>query len=108
MKLNEYLDPARFPSTMQRGLTPKQQLMIDAYNYDQLREFLDSGGKLSEKQQRIWKELQPDKGLMSRSRPLWAAMSTTAPPPAFPSGSAGNDKSHINHRRNRHRCDSGA
>jgi len=43
MTLAEYMDPARFPLTTQTGLTPQQQMMIDAVNFDDLREMEESG-----------------------------------------------------------------
>ena len=58
MTLSDYLDPARFPFTTQRGLSAKNQLMIDAVNYDVLKQFLDDGGKPNEDQRGRWAELQ--------------------------------------------------
>lgn len=58
MTLNEYIDPARFPATTQGGLSPKQQLIIDAFNYDQLRQHFDGGGELDDEQRVRWVELQ--------------------------------------------------
>lgn len=47
MTLAEYMDPARFPLTTQKGLTPEQQMMIDAVNYDDLREMEAAGRPLT-------------------------------------------------------------
>jgi hypothetical protein len=57
MTLSDYTDAARFPATTQRGLSAKDQLRIDAFNYDQLTEYIDMGGELSEKQKAAWREL---------------------------------------------------
>jgi DNA-binding GntR family transcriptional regulator len=43
MTLTEYMDPAKFPLTTQKGLSPQQQMMIDAMNYDDLREMEEAG-----------------------------------------------------------------
>jgi hypothetical protein len=58
MTPNEYSDPARFPVTTQESLSLKHQLMIDAFNYAQLRKFLEEGGMPSSSQRRRWAELQ--------------------------------------------------
>jgi hypothetical protein len=57
MTLSDYTDAARFPATSQRGLSAKQQLMIDAFNYDQLKEYRDNGGELDDEQKARWREL---------------------------------------------------
>lgn len=36
MTLSDYLDPARFPRTTQPGLSPRDQMHLDAVNYDDL------------------------------------------------------------------------
>ena len=54
----EYLDKAKFPNTTQGNLTLSKQMMIDAVNHDALRGFIDEGGKMSPKQEAIWKELE--------------------------------------------------
>lgn len=43
MTLADYMDPARFPETTQAGLTPQQQMMIDAMNYDELAADREAG-----------------------------------------------------------------
>ena len=58
MTLEEYLDAARFPETTQDGLEPAEQLMIDSYNFDQLKEYLDEGNQPSPSQAKTWEELQ--------------------------------------------------
>jgi hypothetical protein len=58
MTLAEYMDPNRFPVTTQVGLSPKGQLMIDAVNYDALREYVEEGGALSDEQEKRLAELQ--------------------------------------------------
>jgi hypothetical protein len=58
MTITEYTDPARFPLTTQRGLSTKGQLLIDAVNYDVLKEFLSDGGMPSERQRKRWDEFR--------------------------------------------------
>jgi hypothetical protein len=53
--LQEYLDAARFPLTTQKGLQPRQQLMLDAFNYDQGKEHSD---QLNAEEQAVQKELE--------------------------------------------------
>ena len=43
MTVDEYMDPQRFPLTTQKGLSPEQQMMIDAFNLDSMREGLELG-----------------------------------------------------------------
>ncbi len=58
MTLDDYMDREKFPMTSQGGLAADQQMLIDAFNHDQLKEFLEEGGEPSERQKAIWKELQ--------------------------------------------------
>jgi hypothetical protein len=58
MTLEEFLDPQRFPLTTQPGLTPHQQLMMSAFNYDKFQELADSGELLPGEPTAIWAELQ--------------------------------------------------
>jgi len=58
MKLSDYMSRERFPNTSQSGLSANGQLMIDAYNYDQLNEYLEAGGQLDQSQQARWEELK--------------------------------------------------
>jgi hypothetical protein len=57
MTLSDYTDAARFPATSQTDLSATEQLMIDAFNYDQLKEYRDNGGELDDEQQARWREL---------------------------------------------------
>ena len=50
MTLDQYMSPKWFPLTTQPGLTPRLQFMTDAVNYDQLREYLDTGATPTEEQ----------------------------------------------------------
>ena len=58
MTIEEYMNPMRFPATTQKGLKPSEQLMIDAVNYDQLRQYLEDGGQPDEDQRGRWRELE--------------------------------------------------
>lgn len=58
MKLSDYMNPAKFPLTSQSGLSAKEQFMIDAFNYDQLKEYEGQGNSLDEEQKAILSELQ--------------------------------------------------
>jgi hypothetical protein len=57
MTLAEYLDAARFPVTSRAGYTPREQLMMDAFNLDQLRQAIDEGEARSESQKSVLAEL---------------------------------------------------
>lgn len=41
MTITEYLDLKRFPLITRTRYKPKEQLMMDAFNYDQLKEYLE-------------------------------------------------------------------
>ncbi|HVK16027.1 MAG TPA: hypothetical protein VM533_03700 [Fimbriiglobus sp.] len=69
MTLAEYMSPKLFPLTTQPGLTPRMQFMIDAVNYDQLREYLATGVTPTEEQWIRLSELE-DK---ARARPALMA-----------------------------------
>jgi hypothetical protein len=58
MTLSDYMSAERFPRTTQAGLAAVQQLRIDAFNHDQLREFLEEGGRPTEQQRAAWRELE--------------------------------------------------
>jgi hypothetical protein len=58
MTLSDYLSDERFPATTQAGLSAAQQMLIDSRNYDNLKEFLENGGSLSEIQRATWRELK--------------------------------------------------
>jgi hypothetical protein len=57
MTLSDYTDGKRFPVTSRPALSAKQQLQIDAFNYDQLKEYRESGSQLDDEQKAIWAEL---------------------------------------------------
>jgi hypothetical protein len=57
MNLSEYMDPARFPWTTKVGLSPEEQLAIDAFNYAQVQEYLDRGNAMNAAQKAYWAEL---------------------------------------------------
>ena len=68
MKLSDYMNKAKFPLTSQPGLSAKEQLMIDAFNLDQLKEALEMKVPLNEKQKahlRELKEKAPHMGALS-------------------------------------------
>lgn len=58
MTLSDYMSPARFPKTSQKGLSAGQQLMLDAHKLDMAREHLENGHTLTPEQQAVLQELQ--------------------------------------------------
>jgi hypothetical protein len=58
MRLLDYMSRERFPRTSQSGLSAKDQLMIDAYNYDELKDYLEQGNTPSPEQAEAWAELE--------------------------------------------------
>lgn len=58
MTLTEYMDPAKFPLTTQKGLSPQKQMMLDSMNYDDLAPYEEEGRAMSEEQKEIWAELR--------------------------------------------------
>jgi hypothetical protein len=58
MKPSDVLNAERFPLTTQKGLSVKQQLLIDAVNLDALREQMESGPPLDAEQQARLAELE--------------------------------------------------
>jgi hypothetical protein len=56
MTLQEYLDPQRFPLTTELCYTPRQQLMMDAFNYDKFKEFVDDGVLQPGRPTALWNE----------------------------------------------------
>jgi hypothetical protein len=58
MTLADYMSPERFPLTTQQGLEPKDQMLIDAFNYDDLAESVEFGQPLTDEQLRRWAELK--------------------------------------------------
>ncbi len=58
MTLAEYMDPERFPLTTQKGLRPEQQLMIDAFNYDDVRTDREEGREVRPEDAALVAELE--------------------------------------------------
>jgi hypothetical protein len=56
--LHEYLDPGRFPLTTQAGVTLLQQLFLDAFIYDKLKEFAEDAGLPFGEPKAAWAELR--------------------------------------------------
>lgn len=55
----EYMDRAKFPVTSDPDYSIADQLMMDAFNYDQLKEHVvDRGVPLTDEQKQIWAELR--------------------------------------------------
>ena len=52
-----YMDAERFPLSAQKGLTFEKQKLIDAVNYDDLREMQEEGRPMSDRQKKVWAEL---------------------------------------------------
>jgi len=57
LTLDDYCSKTRFPLTTQEGLTPRQQMFLDAQNQGDLETFSESY-PLSRRQQRLLRELQ--------------------------------------------------
>lgn len=57
MQPSTYLCAEKFPRTTQKGLSLKNQLLIDAFNFDQLMEYAQDN-ELSDEQQQIRAELE--------------------------------------------------
>lgn len=58
MDEREYLDPAKWPRTTQRGLSLTDQQMLDAFHRDTLQQKLDHGEPLTETQRAAMAELK--------------------------------------------------
>lgn len=58
MTIDEYLDPKRFPLTSHGYKDPKDQLMMDAFNYDQMKEHIDNGGKFTDEETQRYAEFE--------------------------------------------------
>ena len=58
MTITEYLDPKRFPLTTQGYKDPKDQLLMDAFNYDQMKEHLDNGGSFTDEEKQWFVEFE--------------------------------------------------
>jgi hypothetical protein len=59
LTIEEYMDPDRFPLTTQKGLSPKNQLFLDAFKYDGMRqEVEEEGRKPDDHFRQVWAELE--------------------------------------------------
>lgn len=58
LTLAEYMNSQLFPLTSQPGLSPHDQMMIDAVNYDEFKEDSEGGALLTDEEQRIGAELK--------------------------------------------------
>ena len=58
LTLREYLDPRRFPLTTNAKYTPREQLMMDAFNHDKFQEFADDGTLRPGEPTALWREYQ--------------------------------------------------
>ena len=65
MKLSDYMNPEKFPATSQKGLSPQEQLRLDAFNYDQLEEAIGRGLPMNKMQEEAWEELQAKRPWMA-------------------------------------------
>ena len=75
MTLTDYMDLEKFPATSQKGLTPQNQLRIDAFNHDQMVEAIGRGLPMNKMQEEAWEELQAKRPWMAeRTRQIAAAI----------------------------------
>jgi len=58
MNATEYMSPTKFPVTTQKGLSLKDQCLIDSVNYDQIKEAREQGLQFNDKQLQAEKELK--------------------------------------------------
>lgn len=65
MTLTDYMNPEKFPATSQKGLSPQEQLRIDAFNYDQIEEAIGRGLPMNKMQEEAWEELQAKRPWMA-------------------------------------------
>ena len=65
MTLTEYMNPEKFPATSQKGLSPQEQLRIDAFNHDQMVEAIGRGLPMNKMQEEAWEELQAKRPWMA-------------------------------------------
>lgn len=85
MTLTDYMNPEKFPATSQKGLSPQEQLRIDAFNYDQLEEAIAGGHQMDEEQIQIRKELQAKRPWMAElTRHIAAAKKNDKKPEITP------------------------
>lgn len=66
MKLEDYMNPEKFPTTSQKGLSAHEQLMLDAINFNQLEEAIAGGHQMDEEQVLIRAELQAKRPWMAK------------------------------------------
>jgi hypothetical protein len=66
MTLQEYLDPRRFPLTTNAKYTPREQLMMDAFNYDKFKELADDGTLQPGRPMALWAEYQAKEPYIAR------------------------------------------
>ena len=65
MTLTEYMNTEKFPATSQKGLSPQEQLRIDAFNHDQMVEAIGRGLPMNKMQEEAWEELQAKRPWMA-------------------------------------------
>jgi hypothetical protein len=58
MKITDYIDAERFPLTTQKGLAPKDQMFLDAFNHDQVKEAVENGYVVTNEDKARWAELE--------------------------------------------------
>ena len=58
MKLSDYLSREKFPLTSRPALSAREQLMLDAFNNNQLAELVEEGKPLTAEQKARWAEYQ--------------------------------------------------
>jgi hypothetical protein len=74
LTLDDYMNPARFPLTTQGGLTPRQQMLIDAVNLGDVQRAEEEGRALDPDRGPLVDELtekgaaRTDPGLMGEVR----------------------------------------
>lgn len=56
--LAQYMSAQAFPLTTQPGLSPEQQMMLDANNYDAVREAVENGEPMTAIEQATARELE--------------------------------------------------
>lgn len=85
MTLTDYMDLEKFPATSQKGLTPQNQLRIDAFNYDQLEEAIARGHQMDAEQIQVRAELQAKRPWMAElTRQIAAAKKIDKKPEKTP------------------------
>lgn len=85
MTLTDYMNPEKFPATSQKGLSPQEQLRIDAFNYDQIEEAIGRGLPMNKMQEEAWEELQAKRPWMAElTRQIAAVMNIDKMPKMAP------------------------